>query len=98
MSSGFHCGRTKKLNQAVVNEELNTALEKLNSRIFTICFLLRKIIYEAVNYVANQFTRILANHCFPITLHAFRDDIDDDLTRSLFNLEANSDQNDERAD
>ena len=41
--------------------------------------------------------RLLGYHLLPTTLGSFEDDIDDGLTSSQFDLEANLDQNDQRA-
>ncbi|KAI9491370.1 hypothetical protein BDB00DRAFT_874412 [Zychaea mexicana] len=66
--------------------------------IILVCFLLRKQIYEVANRGADQMNRLLGYHLLPTTLGSFEDDIDDGLTSSQFDLEANNvENNDQRA-
>ncbi|KAI9271799.1 hypothetical protein BDA99DRAFT_569583 [Phascolomyces articulosus] len=65
--------------------------------IIIVCFLLRKKLFELANRGADQMNRLLGYHLLPTTLGSFEDDIDDGLTSSQFDLEANLEQNDQRA-
>lgn len=62
-----------------------------------VCWLLRKRILDLANRGADQMNRMLGYHLLPTTLGSFEDDIQDGLTSSQFDLEANLDQDDQRA-
>ncbi|CDS12566.1 hypothetical protein LRAMOSA04760 [Lichtheimia ramosa] len=65
--------------------------------VILVCWLLRKRILDLANRGADQMNRILGYHLLPTTLGSFEDDIQDGLTSSQFDLEANLDQDDQRA-
>ncbi|KAL1936100.1 hypothetical protein VTP01DRAFT_234 [Rhizomucor pusillus] len=57
----------------------------------------RKKLAELANRGADQMNRMLGYHLLPTTIGSFEDDIEDGLTSSYFDLEANLEQNDQRA-
>ncbi|CDH60797.1 hypothetical protein RO3G_04384 [Lichtheimia corymbifera JMRC:FSU:9682] len=65
--------------------------------VILVCWLLRKRILDLANRGADQMNRLLGYHLLPTTLGSFEDDIEDGLTSSQFDLEANIDQDDQRA-
>ncbi|KAI9013823.1 hypothetical protein CLU79DRAFT_838731 [Phycomyces nitens] len=65
--------------------------------IILLLWALRNPIKSGANKLADHTNRLLGYHLLPTTIGSFENDIEDGLTSSQFDLEANLEENDNRA-